>query len=154
MVSRLKNVPQQNNLMLNLHTGHLADALLASEFTLSFSRPKHKQLGEEMRQWFSVVCVCVLFWPKARKILATATINIMNFLYFTTRMLPKRKNQTKLQRTVAFCRRTFKPAIKIKGFNDGSLEADLPRSLVRLNGVVENQTTTVRLLLAATFRNG
>ena len=64
---------------------------LASEFTLSFSRPKHKQLGEEMRQWFSVVCECVLFWPKARKILATATINIMNFLYFTTRMLPKRK---------------------------------------------------------------
>lgn len=37
------------------------------------------------------VCVCVLFWPKARKILAIAAINIMNFLYFTTRMLPKRK---------------------------------------------------------------
>ena len=67
---------------------------LASEFTLSFSRPKQKQLGEEVRQWFRlccVVCVCDLFWPKARKILATATINIMNFLYFSTRMLPKRK---------------------------------------------------------------
>lgn len=67
---------------------------LASEFTLSFSRPKQKQLGEEVRQWFRlccVVCVCVLFWPKARKILATAAINIMNFLYLTTRMLPKRK---------------------------------------------------------------
>lgn len=67
---------------------------LASEFTLSFSRPKQKQSGEEVRQWFRlccVVCVCDLFWPKARKILATAAINIMNFLYFTTRMLPKRK---------------------------------------------------------------
>jgi hypothetical protein len=32
-----------------------------------------------------------LFWPKAKKILSIAAINIMNFLYFTTRMLPKRK---------------------------------------------------------------
>lgn len=67
---------------------------LALEFTLSFSRPKQKQLGEEVRRWFRlccVVCVCVLFWPKARKPLATAAMNSMNFLYFTIRMLPKRK---------------------------------------------------------------
>lgn len=37
------------------------------------------------------LCMSVLFWPKARKLLAIAAINIMNFLYFTTRMLPKRK---------------------------------------------------------------
>ena len=36
------------------------------------------------------VCVYVLFWPKARKILGAVAIN-MNFLYFTTRILPKRK---------------------------------------------------------------
>ena len=48
-----------------------------------------KSFGQ--RPLVSVQRSCDLFWPKARKILATAAINIMNFLYFTTRMLPKRK---------------------------------------------------------------
>lgn len=64
------------------------------------------------------------------------------------------ENQTKLQRIVAFRKLTQKAAIKIKGYNDRSVKAELPRSLVRLNGVAENQITIMGLLLAATFTNG
>lgn len=90
---------------------------LASKFTRSLSLIRRWLWGEVMF-WFRTlpfwcVCVSVLFWPKARKILAIAAVNTMIFFYCITRMLPKRKIKQNRGRT-------FKAAIKIKGDNDRS----------------------------------
>lgn len=57
-------------------------------------------MGRTLR--FVCLCMSVLFWPKARKRLAIAAINIMNFLYFPTRMLPKRKIKQNYGRLLFF----------------------------------------------------
>lgn len=65
----------------------------ASELTWSFLSNTKCVFGEGLGRFYRTLWfrLCVLFWPKAKKILATAAINIMNFLYLTTRTLPKRK---------------------------------------------------------------
>lgn len=87
---------------------------------------------------FVCLWVSVLFWPKARKTLAIAAINIMNFLYFTTRSCLRGKSN-KIMEDCCFLLLAFKAAIKIKGYNDRSLKAELPCSLVRFKGIFENQ---------------
>ena len=82
------------------------------------------------------LCASVLFWPKARKILAIAAINTMNFFCFITGMLPKRKIKQNRGRT-------SKAAIKIKGDSERGFKAELPRSSVRLNGIFENRITVM-----------
>ena len=61
--------------------------------------------------------LCVLFWPKATKILPTAAINTMNFLYFTTRTLPKRKIKQNY-RGLLFSLVPFTASIKIQSCDD------------------------------------
>lgn len=144
----LKNVTQQQQQKFDIKSQML------SKFTLSFF-PNEEAVGKRGKVvgktlLFVCLCMSVLFWPKARKILAIAAINIMNFLYFTTRMPPKRKIKQNYG-GLLFLLLTFKAAIKIKGYKAHSLKAELPCSLVRLNGFFEIQITIRGLLHGGCF---
>lgn len=99
--------------------------------------------------------MCVLFWPKARKILATAAITTMIFFsFFLLQECCLRGKSNKMLKDCCFLLLTFKAATKIKDDNGRSLTAGRPHSVVGLNGGSENQITVWGSYLSAAFTKG